>query len=132
MKTVHHRDDAGLNRDIFSFEAARIPCPVKALNLKEIGKLEFYAPDFKRFPCLALALSAARQGGTMPAVLSAANEIAVSLFLKGRISFTDIPRIGEEVMRRHRKPVADPGLDEILAADVWARGEAEKMAGVPA
>jgi len=110
----------------------RLACPIKTLDLKEVGKLEFYPPDFNRFPCLALALAAGRKGGTMPTVLSAANEVAVGLFLNGRISFTDIPAIGEEVMRRHRKPSANPGLDEILAADAWARGQAQTLEKVTA
>ena len=107
---------------------ARLPTPIKPLDLKEVGKLEFYAPDFKRFPCLALALSAGRRGGTMPTVLSAANEVAVGLFLEGRISFTEIPKITEEVMKRHAR-VEDPDLAEILSADTWARAEAAKLQG---
>jgi 1-deoxy-D-xylulose-5-phosphate reductoisomerase len=101
--------------------------PIKTLDLEKVGKLEFYPPDFKRFPCLGLALAAGRQGGTMPTVLSAANEAAVGLFLAGRISFTDIPKITEEVIRRHRKTSGSPDLDEILEADAWARTQAQTL-----
>jgi len=79
-----------------------------------------------RFPCLGLAREAARLGGTMPAVLSAANEVAVEQFLAGRVSFPDIPRTIESVMAGHQN-IAAPGLDEIKDADLWAREKAEEF-----
>ena len=85
--------------------------------------LTFEPPDMERFPCLRLALEAGRRGGTCPAVLSAADEVAVELFLDGRIGFADIPRLVAEALEQHRS-IADPSLDDIIAADEWARGRA--------
>jgi len=85
-----------------------------------IGDLSFEAPDMERFPCLRLAYEAGRTGGTMPAALNAANEIAVGEFLAGRIGFMDIPRIVEKVMAKH-SIVARPSLENIMDADQWAR-----------
>jgi 1-deoxy-D-xylulose-5-phosphate reductoisomerase len=83
--------------------------------------LTFEPPDRGKFPCLRLALEAGRRGGTCPAVLSAADEVAVELFLDGRIGFTDIPRLVADALEQHRS-IADPSLDDIIAADEWARG----------
>lgn len=85
-----------------------------------IGDLSFEAPDMERFPCLRLAYEAGRTGGTMPAALNAANEIAVGEFLAGRIGFMDIPRIVEKVMAKH-SIVTRPSLENIMDADQWAR-----------
>ena len=85
--------------------------------------LTFEPPDMDRFPCLRLALEAGRRGGTCPAVLSAADEVAVALFLDGRIGFADIPRLVADALEQHRS-IADPSLDDIIAADEWARGRA--------
>jgi 1-deoxy-D-xylulose-5-phosphate reductoisomerase len=90
-----------------------------------VGKLEFLEPDFSRFPCLDLAYDAIREGGTMPAVLSASDEIAVSAFLNGEIGFTQIPEVLQEVLSRHT-PKQDPTLEEAEAADHWAREEAAR------
>nr|MBA3763865.1 1-deoxy-D-xylulose-5-phosphate reductoisomerase [Chthoniobacterales bacterium] len=79
------------------------------------------------FPALNLARRAGEAGGTLPAVLNAANEIAVSAFLEKRITFPAIWRLVEQVMNRHAC-VADASLDAILAADQWARAEAESLA----
>lgn len=95
------------------------------LNLAEVGKLEFLEPDFSRFPCLDLAYDAIREGGTMPAVLSASDEIAVSAFLNGEIGFTQIPEVLQEVLSKHT-PKQDPTLEEAEAADHWAREEAAR------
>jgi 1-deoxy-D-xylulose-5-phosphate reductoisomerase len=82
--------------------------------------LTFLEPEQERFPALAVAYAAGRRGGTMPAVMNAANEVAVEAFLKGEISFPDILRLVIEVCEAHT--VRDhPGLEEILAADDWAR-----------
>lgn len=100
---------------------ARRECPIKPLDLAQVSRLEFYPPDFERFPCLALALEAGRRGGTLPTAVSAANEVAVQAFLAHQISFTDIPQILENIMNRHPRQVPDPDLEEILAIDHWAR-----------
>ncbi len=84
------------------------------------GVLEFDRPDRLNFPCLELAYSAARTGGTMPAVLNGSNEAAVSAFLKGKIGFTSIPYIIETVMQKHTV-VSDPGVEEVVGADRWSR-----------
>lgn len=98
------------------------------LNLAAIGQLTFEHPDLERFPCLALAYRAGRIGGTLPAVMNAANEIAVELFLNQRIGFRKIPRLVEEVMQKHAVN-NKPDLADILAADRWARDWARKLAG---
>jgi len=101
----------------------RLPNPLKRLDLSKIKSLTFQKPDTRRFPCLKLAYEAARIGGTAPAVLNATNEIAVSLFLKRKIGFIEIPEMIEKVLHRH-KPIKNPTLSEILKADAWARKEA--------
>lgn len=105
----------------------RLPCPaVPRLDLAALGSLQFAAPDFGRYPCLALAMEAGRRGGTYPAVLAAADEVAVEQFLAGRIGFTEIPRVIESTLDAHT-PVADPDLEAILAADAWARSHARTL-----
>jgi 1-deoxy-D-xylulose-5-phosphate reductoisomerase len=89
--------------------------------------LQFEAPDHARFPCLGLALEAARVGGTLPAALNAANEVAVAAFLEGRLNFTAIATVIEDVLEAH-SPLPASGLDEVLAADAWARRRAEAAA----
>ncbi len=101
----------------------RLPTSLKRLDLTKIKELTFQKPDTKKFPCLKLAYEAARIGGTAPAVLSASNEIAVSLFLKKKIGFMEIPQMIKKVLNKH-KPIKSPTLNEILKADVWAREEA--------
>ena len=93
------------------------------IDFYRLNKMHFEKPDLKKFPCLALAYQAARQLGTMPAVLNAANEVSVNNFLNRRIDFLAIPKIVEKVMRRHTR-VANPDLSDIMAADIWARQEA--------
>jgi 1-deoxy-D-xylulose-5-phosphate reductoisomerase len=94
-----------------------------SMKLTEIRKLEFFEPDLRRFPCLRLAQEALRTGGTMTAVLNAANEVAVENFLTERISFTGIYRIVESTMEKHQ-PISDPALEDVLEADRWARAQA--------
>ena len=94
------------------------------LDLPEIGALHFGRPDSGRFPCLQLAIEAGRRGGTLPAVLNAANEVAVRQFLENQIPFAGIWRTVEKVMHAH-DVIADPGLEEIMGADDWARRAAE-------
>jgi 1-deoxy-D-xylulose-5-phosphate reductoisomerase len=102
---------------------ARAKAPVKRLDLAGIGQLHFEAPDREKFPCVDLAYAAGKKGGTTPAVLNAANEVAVALFLKGKISFIQIPKIIAKVLGKHR-PLTNANLDGILNADRWAREEA--------
>ncbi|MCX8006740.1 MAG: 1-deoxy-D-xylulose-5-phosphate reductoisomerase [Coriobacteriia bacterium] len=97
---------------------------VGSVDFAAIGRLDFEAPDLGAFPCLALAYDAGRAGGTMPAVMNAANEVAVAAFLAGRAGFLDIPRIVESVMSRH-DPWPAASLEAVEAADAWARAEAE-------
>jgi len=97
----------------------RMPSPVRRLSLADVRQLTFELPDRERFPALELAYEAARQGGTMPAVLNAANEVAVQLFLQRRIGFLDIPRLVERAMADHEPQAAT--LENVLAADRWAR-----------
>jgi 1-deoxy-D-xylulose-5-phosphate reductoisomerase len=103
----------------------RVPNTLPPLDFSKISKLEFFAPRYDDFPALNLARSAGEKGGTLPAVLNAANEIAVAAFLQRRIGFSRIWQIVAGVMDRHES-VAHPDLDAILRADHWARAEAEK------
>ena len=101
----------------------RLSSGVESLDLIRTARLDFEAPDVAKFPCLRLARSAAEAGGTMPAVLNAANEVAVEAFLEHRLSFLDIPAVIEGVLDKHRgAPVVC--LDDVLAADQWAREQA--------
>jgi 1-deoxy-D-xylulose-5-phosphate reductoisomerase len=92
-----------------------------SLDLLALRNLEFLSPDFDKFPCIHLAYQAGRQGGTMPAVLSAANELAVQAFLEGKIRFTQISKIIEETLSLHSSKGSHHTIDDILAADLWAR-----------
>lgn len=95
------------------------------LDLTALSALHFEAPDAERFPCIALAYRALRNGGTLPAAMNAANETAVQAFIEERISLTDIPMIIEAVMdNHHSQPATD--LSAILAADGWARVSASR------
>jgi 1-deoxy-D-xylulose-5-phosphate reductoisomerase len=105
----------------------RFDAPVRRLDLAELKSLTFEAPDPVRFPALNLGRRAIRAGGTMGAVLNAANEIAVEAFLAGRIRFTQIAAIVGETMDAHRfLPV--PTLQDLQAADAWARDDAARRA----
>jgi 1-deoxy-D-xylulose-5-phosphate reductoisomerase len=89
--------------------------------------MTFADPDLEKFPCLGLAFEACRRGGTLPAVLNAANEVAVHAFLEGRVAFTAIARIVQRTMEACH-PMDHPGLEDILAADRWAREKASGLA----
>jgi 1-deoxy-D-xylulose-5-phosphate reductoisomerase len=105
---------------------ARMPLDPPLLDLAGIGKLTFHRPDHDRFPCLGLGYEALKIGGTMPAVLNAANEIAVAAYLKEGIGFLDIADVIRTTMEGHApRPVAT--LDVALEADRWAREKAEKL-----
>ncbi len=96
------------------------------IDFYRLKGLNFEKPDFGKFPCLGLAYQAAKDLGTMPAVLNAANEESVGSFLNKRIKFLDIPKIVAKVMRRHRR-LACPDLRQVLQADAWAREEARSI-----
>jgi 1-deoxy-D-xylulose-5-phosphate reductoisomerase len=98
----------------------RVPCEVSRLDLASLGALHFEEPDLGRFPCLAHARAVLNEGGTSPAVLNAANEIAVAAFLEKRISFMDIPALVASALDGHRNATAR-NLDDVLEADRWAR-----------
>jgi 1-deoxy-D-xylulose-5-phosphate reductoisomerase len=100
----------------------RVPTNWERLDLVKLGTLTFRAPDHAKYPCMKLAYAAGRAGGCMPAVLNAANEQAVALFLEEKIGFLDIPRLIEEACDRYtNQNRSNPTLEEILAADKWAR-----------
>jgi len=103
----------------------RVASELPRLEIASMKTLTFEEPDLERFPCLALGYRAAEIGGTMPAVLNAANEAAVGLFLRERIAFLDIPRLLTEVMEKH-EVCHDLTLETILAADAWARDTVRK------
>ncbi len=93
---------------------------IKLLDFSKTTQLNFDTPDFNKFSCLRLALEAARIGGTMPAVMNAANEAAVELFLKEKIQFTDIAKIVEEAMSAHHS-IQAPGIEDIIEVDAATR-----------
>lgn len=115
----------------------RKPAPVEPLDLAKIGQLTFQRPDMEKFPALRLGYRAASAGGTLPAVMNAANESAVQAFLDRKIRFTEIASLVEKVMDRHQclpfRPLKNdvqgmeglnnPSLEDITAADTWAREE---------
>ena len=101
---------------------SRLETPWRRLDLTEVGQLSFRAPDPAKYPCMDLAYAAGRAGGTMPAVLNAANEEAVAQFLEERIHFLDIPKMIEGACEQHKPDLAaNPCLDDVLAVDQWAR-----------
>lgn len=103
----------------------RLASDLPRLDLAEVGRLTFGRPDVGKFPCLRLAYDAARAGGTYPAVLSAADEVAVEAFLSGQLGFLEIAQVLESVLEQHDSAPADH-LEAVLAADRWARAQAEK------
>jgi 1-deoxy-D-xylulose-5-phosphate reductoisomerase len=105
----------------------RLPTELPALGLEKLAKLEFFEPDLERFPCLGLAYDAMREGGTMPAAMSAANEVAVGAFLDERIRFMDIPRIIASAMEAHDKQPCS-SIEAVLEADRSARYHAASLA----
>lgn len=102
----------------------RMPSPVKPLNLFEAQKLEFFKPDFDRFPCLELALAAQAKGNIFPAVLSAADEVAVDAFLKEQIKFTDIPKLIYSVLKDTYGKTGPVTLNQAAEADAWGKEKA--------
>ena len=104
----------------------RLPSPVNRIDFTKLSKLDFLSPDRDRFPCLRLAEEALSQGKTMPAVLNAANEIAVDSFLNQKISFGQIPTIVEKVMANHENEIEN-SIDGIFEADKRARNLAQAI-----
>lgn len=99
---------------------------VPRLDLTTLSQLTFEEPDAQRFACLAIARKVAAEDNTNACVMNAANEIVVAAFLNERIAFSDIPRLIEQVLEKH-KPISKPSLDDILEADRWARQEADNL-----
>ena len=98
------------------------------LNWETIKKLTFEQPDLDRFPCLKLAIEAGRRGGTYPAVLCAADEVAVELFLSQGIKFIDIAKLVQQALEEHQA-MSHPTLEQIMAADSWAREKVMQLVG---
>ena len=103
----------------------RVPNTLPPLDFSKLSKLEFFPPRYNEFPALKLARRAGETAGTLPAVMNAANEVAVGAFLDRQLRFPQIWQVVEQVMDRHT-PVAHPDLNAILQADQWARAEAAK------
>jgi len=103
----------------------RMDSGLKTVDLCRLGQLNFHAPDLEKFPCLSLAMDAARQDGTCPCVLNAADEIAVEAFLEGRIKFSTIYQVIEKVMKQHQN-IQNPSIEDILQTDQWAREHAQR------
>ena len=104
----------------------RRPLPTEQLSLPELGQLTFESPDTERFPALRLAYEVLEQGGTAATVFNAANEVAVAAFLKEEIPFLGILKVVENCLKQHNV-VENPDLENIFAADEWARLETEKI-----
>src|SRR5437660_1808907 len=102
----------------------RVPNTLPPLDFSTLSKLEVFPPRYEDFPALTLARRAGETGGTLPAVMNAANEVAVAAFLNGRLRFPQIWQTVAQVMNRHTS-IAHPDLDAILQADQWARAEAQ-------
>jgi 1-deoxy-D-xylulose-5-phosphate reductoisomerase len=105
----------------------RWEAPLPSLDLGRAARLEFHAPDLERFPCLRLAYTALRSGGTLAVVMNAANEIAVSAFLEGKLGFTAIPAVIERTMNAHAIDRVST-VEVIRRVDTWARTYAREMA----
>jgi len=101
----------------------RMPLSTEPLDLVKMGTLHFAAMDFDRYPLLQLAYECGKAGGTYTAVLNAANEVAVDMFLKGLIGFLDIETMVRKTCEAHQG-IQNPTLEEIFAADQWARSQA--------
>lgn len=105
---------------------ARVPLDLPSLNLAQIGTLTFFDPDHDKFPCLGLGYEALRTGGTMPAVLNAANEVAVQAFLDRRIGFLGIAGTIRRTMDAHQ-PAEVATIEDALGTDAWARAKAGEI-----
>lgn len=101
----------------------RLDNGLSSVDFCKLGSLNFERPDFRKFPCLELAYRAAKEAGTAPVVLNAANEVSVAEFLKGKLDFLSIPKIIARVLSKHRN-IKEPTLEDILDIDIWAKKEA--------
>jgi 1-deoxy-D-xylulose-5-phosphate reductoisomerase len=97
------------------------------LDWSRLSQLTFEPPDLDSFPCLRLAVEAGKNGGTYPAVICAADEVSLALFLARRIKFTDTAWLVEQALEKHQA-TAHPTLDDIMAADAWAREQVRRLA----
>ncbi len=104
----------------------RLPINQPVPDFAAIGRLDFERPDLEKFPCLAHAFEACRIGGTLPAVLNAANEIAVQAFLDQKLAFIQIPDVIRQTINLHRID-KQPNLSDITEADQWARNQAREV-----
>ncbi len=104
----------------------RVPTSWDPLDLVKLSSLTFKAPDHRKYRCMQLAYTAGRTGGTLPAVLNAANEAVVALFLEERLHFQQIPQVLEQVCEQHHC-LSDPTLEDILTADQWARVQVQQV-----
>ena len=104
----------------------RLPSPVPRLDLCESRTLHFEPIDREKFPCISLAYTAAEVGGTLPVVLSSADEVVVKAFLNEQIGFMDIPTILQRIMEKH-EVIADPTLDDILEVDKWTKSNVRSI-----
>jgi 1-deoxy-D-xylulose-5-phosphate reductoisomerase len=104
----------------------RIPSGADRLDLLKVRQLDFEEPDLERFPALKLARQAMEEGGSAPAVLNAANEVAVAAFLGGRIGFSDIARLVEDALQGDR-PLAPTSIDDVIAIDQGIRRDVEAL-----
>ena len=102
------------------FYPDRMPNQFDRLDLAEVGSLTFAAPDPEKFPCLRLAREAGRSGQSYPAVLNAADEVAVAWFLQDKIEFMDIPRLIEQALEEH-EPFSVNSIADVITADQWTR-----------
>ncbi|HLO26192.1 MAG TPA: 1-deoxy-D-xylulose-5-phosphate reductoisomerase [Geobacteraceae bacterium] len=107
----------------------RVPTGVKPLDLTTLSGLSFFNPDHDRFPALKLAYRALESGESMPAVLNAANEVAVEAFLAGKIRFTQIPELIERTMAAH-EPRSFATIEDVLVVDLWGRDKARELLGI--
>jgi len=104
----------------------RLDSGLKNIDFYKLRALNFEKPNFNRFPCLGLAYQVAKEGGSAPAALNAANEASVGEFLKGKLSFLGIPKVIDKVLSRHRN-IKKPDLDDILNINIWANDEAGRV-----
>ena len=111
------------------FYPERLPTNNRPLDLTQIKSLAFEEPDQEKFPCLEICYQALQMGGTAPAVLNAANELAVKAFLEEKLSFVEIHKVVKQTLNHHQV-VESPGLNDILNADKWSREEANRIIGL--
>ena len=127
MATPKRRNPSSTSpqRATLTLHPKRLECPSDRLDFSKITQLNFHPPDLDRFPALGLGHEVALRGGTAGAVLNAANEAAVEMFREGAIDFLDIARYTERALTHHEFN-GSPTLDDLLAADRWAREEVKR------